>query len=153
MDSTRARATFAFSPTQTAHPSPDRSSISGDAISSLSTGLVQISGLSTVIGGNGLEELSIGLKAAPGLVWAPICTFGLLKVVKVWIAGAIPNAWRNILGLRSGIVDEAIGFMRWTETNKPPGFMQWTKSNRPSVFMRQREGGRVGLHMDYSSGN
>ena len=79
------------------------------AISTFSTGLVQISGLATVIGGHSLEELSIGLKAASGLAWAPISTFGLLKAMKMWIAGAVPNSLRDVLGLRSAVIDDAIG--------------------------------------------
>ncbi len=137
----------------TAGSSRDFGVTSGDPVSTFSTGLIQISGMSTLIGGTGLEELSIGLKAASGLAWAPICIFGILKVVKVWAAGVVPGIWRTILGLRSSAVDDALGFMRWTDTNRPPEFVRWTEATRPSVFMRQRDEERLGLHVEFACGN
>lgn len=83
---------------------------SKNEITTFGAGLVQISSLSTLIGGRSVDEFSIGLIGASGLAWAPVTTFGLLKAMKVWIAGVVPSSFRDVLGLRSAVVDDAIGF-------------------------------------------
>lgn len=92
-----------------------------DGIFSFSSGLVQITGLSTLVGGSGLEELSLGLKAAPGLAWSAVSCLGMLKVVRACVAaGVVPDhTWRDVLGLRTSTVDDALGFGFWTDVTKP----------------------------------
>jgi hypothetical protein len=122
----------------------------GTAITIFSSGLVQISSLSTIIGGHSLDELSIGLKGASGLAWTPVSTFGLLKAMKLWIAGVVPSSFRDVLGLRSAVVDDAIGFKLWRDTNKPPRYKQ--SINTPSVFAGPQDSSKFGLHLDYPFG-
>ena len=122
----------------------------GGAISTFSAGLVQISGLSTMIGSRSIDELSLGLKGASGLVWAPISTFGLLKAMKTWIAGVTPPSFRDVLGLRSTVVDDAVGFALWSQTNKPLGYEQ--SIDKATNLSGQQTTGQVGLHLDYPFG-
>lgn len=32
------------------------------------------------------------------------------KAMKIWITGVVPSSFRDVLGLRSAVVDDAIGF-------------------------------------------
>lgn len=75
----------------------------------ISLGLVEISALATLIGATNAEALALGLAAAVGLPWAPISTFGAVHVIKVSLAAVIPDRVREALGLRSKIVDSAVG--------------------------------------------
>lgn len=110
--------TSSDSPLATAALSTDASSSA--PIHTISAGLVQISGIASLIGGNGLSEQSLGLKAAPGFAWSSMSCFGILKAVRAFVAGAIGNdTWREILGLRAEAVDDALGFGFWTEVDKP----------------------------------
>lgn len=89
-------------------------------IYTFSSGLVQITGISTLVGGNGLAEMCLGLKAAPGLAWSSVSCFGILQVVRAFVAGAIPkDTWRDVIGLRTAAVDDALGFNFWTDVEKP----------------------------------
>ncbi|KAK0620988.1 hypothetical protein B0T14DRAFT_522527 [Immersiella caudata] len=124
-------------------------------IYTFSSGLVQISGLAGLVGGNGLGELSLGLKAASGFAWSPISCFGILKVVQAFVAGSIANdTWRDVLGLRTGVVDDALGFGFWTSIDKP------TASGTPKSSVRsamQQRGARlaeerVGICLDVPDG-
>lgn len=91
----------------------------GNPIRVFSAGLVQITGIATLFGGSSVEELAIGLKAAPGLPWASMSCFGILKIVKVLLAGVASDRWRHLLGMRSAIVDDARGFALWTKAALP----------------------------------
>jgi hypothetical protein len=72
------------------------------------------------VGGNGLAEMSLGLKAAPGFAWSSVSCFGILKAVRAFVAGAVPNdIWRDVLGLRTGTGDDALGFGFWTDVGRP----------------------------------
>ncbi len=81
---------------------------------------MQITGISTLVGGNGLAEMYLGLKAAPGFAWSSISCFGILQAVRAFVAGTIPkDVWRDMLGLWAGAVDNALGFSFWTDVEKP----------------------------------
>lgn len=115
----------------------------GDDVSPIyvfSSGLIQISGISTLFGGSAVEEQAIGFKAAAGFAWAPMSCFGILKIVRVCIAGAVSDYWRDILGLRNAIIDDAVGFTLWTDATKP---------QKPSSFIEKK----FGIRMDFQSGN
>jgi hypothetical protein len=66
--------------------------------------------------------------------------FGILKIVRVCIAGAVSDSWRDILGLRNAIIDDAVGFTLWTDATKP---------QKPSSFIEKK----LGIRMDFQSGN
>jgi len=107
-------------------------------IYTFSSGLVQISGIASLLGGDGLSEMAIGLKAAPGLAWASISCFGILKVVRAFLAGSIPkDTWRDALGLRTGIADEALGFGVWSDVSSPKTSV--AARNTVRLAMQQRE--------------
>ena len=74
-----------------------------------STGVVEISAVATLIGAPIVEAMSLGLKSAACLPWASISSFGLLHVVKVSLAAAVPDWIREPLGLQNASVDAALG--------------------------------------------
>ncbi|KAF9893958.1 hypothetical protein FE257_008929 [Aspergillus nanangensis] len=71
--------------------------------------LVEISAVSTIIGAPIAEALIHGLKAACGIVWAPMSCFGVIHVVKACLAASAPDFMRESMGLRNQFVDDAIG--------------------------------------------
>jgi hypothetical protein len=128
---------------------------SSDPIFTFSSGLVQISGLSTLVGGGRLEELSLGLKAAPGLAWSAVSCFGVLKVVRAFAAGVVPDdAWRDVLGLRTATVDAALGFNFWTDVEKPLAGGTMKSSLKSAMQQRGKRlaEGRGGVWLNLKSG-
>jgi hypothetical protein len=74
-------------------------------------GLVDISAVVTLIGAPTAEALIHGLKAACGMCWAPMSTFGSLHVTKACLSASIPDWLREPMGLKNQFVDAAIGVM------------------------------------------
>lgn len=78
-------------------------------VKKLGGSLVEISAVSTIIGAPIAEALIHGLKAACGVVWAPMSCFGVVHVVKACLAASAPDFLRESMGLRNQFVDDAIG--------------------------------------------
>ncbi|KAL5363468.1 hypothetical protein BJX96DRAFT_155764 [Aspergillus floccosus] len=78
-------------------------------VKKLGGSLVEISAVSTIIGAPIAEALIHGLKAACGVVWAPMSCFGVVHVVKACLASSAPDFLRESMGLRNQFVDDAIG--------------------------------------------
>ncbi|KAL4888805.1 hypothetical protein BDV59DRAFT_196169 [Aspergillus ambiguus] len=78
-------------------------------VKKLGGSLVEISAVSTIIGAPIAEALIHGLKAACGIVWAPMSCFGVIHVVKACLAASAPDFLRESMGLRNQFVDDAIG--------------------------------------------
>jgi len=74
-------------------------------------GLVEISAVVTIIGAPIAEALMHGLKAACGMSWAPMSSFGVVHVAKAGLSAAVPDWLRESMGLRNSFVDDAIGVM------------------------------------------
>ncbi|KAL1836387.1 hypothetical protein VTJ49DRAFT_5225 [Mycothermus thermophilus] len=111
-------------------------------ISIFSSGLVQITGLSTLVGGRSLAEMCLGLKAAPGLVWSSVSCLGILQAVRAFVAGAIPSdVWRDVVGLRTGVVDDALGFCFWTDVTRP--IAGKTMQSKPGLLDMRQGGERL----------
>jgi hypothetical protein len=107
-------------------------------IYTFSSGLVQISGIASLFGGDGLSEMSIGLKAAPGLAWSSISCFGILKVVRGFLACSVPkDAWRDVLGLRTAVTDEALGFSVWSDIGSPQTSVAARNTMRSTIQQRE----------------
>ena len=77
----------------------------------LGGGLVEISAVVTIIGAPIAEALIHGLKAACGMSWAPMSSFGVIHVAKACLSAAVPDWLRESMGLRNSFVDDAIGVM------------------------------------------
>jgi hypothetical protein len=74
-------------------------------------GLVEISAVATIVGAPTAEALIHGLKAACGMVWGPMSSFGAIHVTKACLSASVPDWLRESLGLRNPFVDAAIGVM------------------------------------------
>ncbi|KAI9761625.1 MAG: hypothetical protein M1840_001741 [Geoglossum simile] len=74
-------------------------------------GLVEISAVATIVGAPTAEALIHGLKAACGMVWGPMSSFGAIHVTKACLSASVPDWLRESLGLRNAFVDAAIGVM------------------------------------------
>ncbi|KAF7167149.1 hypothetical protein CNMCM5623_000556 [Aspergillus felis] len=73
--------------------------------------LVEISAVSTIIGAPIAEALTHGLKAACGIVWAPMSCFGQIHVIKACLSATVPDSLRESMGLRNQFVDNALGVL------------------------------------------
>ncbi|GIK01913.1 hypothetical protein Aspvir_005954 [Aspergillus viridinutans] len=73
--------------------------------------LVEISAVSTIIGAPIAEALIHGLKAACGIVWAPMSCFGQIHVIKACLSATVPDSLRESMGLRNQFVDNALGVL------------------------------------------
>lgn len=73
--------------------------------------LVEISAVSTIIGAPIAEALIHGLKAACGIVWAPMSCFGQIHVIKACLSASVPDYLRESMGLRNQFVDNALGVL------------------------------------------
>lgn len=90
----------------------------GGSINQLGTGLVEISAVATMVGAPIAEALTLGLRSASCLPWASMSAFGLLHVAKAALAAAIPDWFRDSMGLRNDNVVAAIGYSLPLEVHK-----------------------------------
>lgn len=72
-------------------------------------GLIEISALTSLIGSTAADSLALGDKGPAGLVWATMTVFGVMSVVKLFIATATPGWLRESVGVRSPKADATIG--------------------------------------------
>ena len=75
----------------------------------LSSGLVEISALTAVVGSATAESLILGNRGSAGVAWAAISIFGLVSIIKACISAATPTVLREALGVRIPSVDDALG--------------------------------------------
>jgi hypothetical protein len=140
MTETSTTSSIASNPTNIQQNTGQYTADNVSPIYAFSSGLVQISGISTLFGGTAVEEQAVGFRGAAGFAWAPVSCFGVLKIVRVCVAGAVSDSWRDIIGLRNTVIDDAFGFTLWTDATKPP---------KPASFMEKK----LGLRMDFPDGN
>lgn len=81
-------------------------------------GLVEISTLGTLIGATSAEALASGNKAAAGLPWASMSTFGSFYSIKGAVACMVPDWVRETLGLKSGFTDASLGLNTIIDTSR-----------------------------------
>jgi len=94
-------------PANTFQPSPG--GVPQTAVYKVSLGLVEISALATLVGATSAESFALGSKGATGLPWAGMSSFGLIYVIRAFIAAAVSDRARDTLGLRNAGVDSAMG--------------------------------------------
>lgn len=91
----------------------DSNSTSKDPVSlpSLNLGntLVEIGGLSALVGSSVAESLTFGSRGPAGIAWAATSSFGTVSVIKACISGAGSGWLRETLGIRSKLSDLAVG--------------------------------------------
>ncbi|KAF8533515.1 hypothetical protein BDD12DRAFT_864797 [Trichophaea hybrida] len=75
----------------------------------VSLSLVEISALTTLVGATSAEAFALGLRGATGLSWASMSAFGLVHVIRSFVAAAVSDAARETLGLRNAAADLAVG--------------------------------------------
>ncbi|PPQ98315.1 hypothetical protein CVT26_013634 [Gymnopilus dilepis] len=72
-------------------------------------GLVEVSALTTLVGSRIAATLVLGKKGPAGLVLGTMSAFGSSSIVKACASGASPGWLRQMLNLRAGISDSAVG--------------------------------------------
>lgn len=77
--------------------------------SPFANGLIEISAIATLIGASTATSLALGDKAAAGLPWAPISTFGIIYITKANLSAVLPDRMREALGLGGKEIEAAIG--------------------------------------------
>lgn len=75
----------------------------------LSSGLVEISALTAVVGSTTAESLILGNRGSAGVAWAAVSSFGIVSIIKACISAATPTVLREALGVRLPSVDDALG--------------------------------------------
>ncbi|KAF8253663.1 hypothetical protein K440DRAFT_618116 [Wilcoxina mikolae CBS 423.85] len=85
----------------------------------LSPSLVEISALATLVGATSAESFALGSKGATGLPWAGMSSFGLIYVIRGFIAAAVSDRARDTLGLRNAGVDSAMGVSVLADRRNP----------------------------------
>ena len=72
-------------------------------------GFVELAMLTTLIGPAAAETLILGNHGAAGLAWATMSAFGTGRVISACLSGACAPWLREILGLRSKLIDSSLG--------------------------------------------
>jgi hypothetical protein len=76
----------------------------------LGTGLIEVAGLTALIGSATATSLILGDRGAAGLPWAVMSIFGALHIVRACMAAITPGWLRDTLGVRSNETDLAVGW-------------------------------------------
>jgi hypothetical protein len=86
----------------------------------ISLGLVEISALATLVGATSAEALALGIReGAAGLPWATMSSFGLIYVIRGFLAAASGDRMREAFGLRSLLVESAVGMSLRADPTRP----------------------------------
>ncbi|KAF8345139.1 hypothetical protein F5887DRAFT_1282870 [Amanita rubescens] len=92
---------------------PNSTSTTSDDLSTqfitFGNSLIPIGALTTLIGSDIAETLTLGERGPAGLVWCIASVFGAPSIIKACISGACPGWLRSLLGLRSIASDRAVG--------------------------------------------
>ena len=72
-------------------------------------GFVELAMLTTLVGPTAAETLVLGNHGAAGLAWATMSAFGTGRVIRACLSGACAPWLREIMGLRSKLIDSSLG--------------------------------------------
>jgi hypothetical protein len=98
----------------------DKADHTAQPVYKISLGLVEISALATLVGATSAEALALGIReGAAGLPWASMSSFGLIYVIRGFLAAAAGDRMREAFGLRSPLVDSAVGVSLPADPNRP----------------------------------
>jgi hypothetical protein len=75
----------------------------------LSSGLIEITALTTLIGSSTTEQLTLGDRGAGGLSWVGMSMFGSISILKSCVSASTPTWLRDTLGVQNSTTDGAIG--------------------------------------------
>ena len=80
-------------------------------------GFVDLTMLTTLVGPAAAETLVLGNHGAAGLAWAAMSAFGTGRVISACLSGACAPWLREIMGLRSKLIDSSLGMELSSKAN------------------------------------
>lgn len=86
-------------------------------VPNLGNGFVELAMLTTLVGPVAAETLALGRHGAAGLAWATMSAFGIGRVISVCLSAACASWLREILGLRSKVIDSSLGMELSSKAN------------------------------------
>ena len=75
----------------------------------LSSGLIEITVLTTLIGSTTTKQLTLGNRGAGGLSWVGMSMFGSISILKSCVSASTPTWLCNTLGVQNSTTDAATG--------------------------------------------
>ena len=81
-------------------------------------GFVELAILTTLVGPAAAEALVLGNHGAAGLAWASMSAFGIGRVISACLSGACAPWLREIMGLRSKLIDSSLGMELSSNVNR-----------------------------------